>query len=118
MEKTVIWVKPWNPEHHEPGREGHKGLCGWHGTGPQRGACGNTPYASVKLQYKDYAPVQSACAEARRTRPVSSIARIGSVYLSTCFCRVAFTHTKMRKEKNATGTPIKPMASQLGIPGV
>ncbi|GAT69086.1 hypothetical protein PS9374_04753 [Planomonospora sphaerica] len=45
---------------------GHKGLCGWHGTGPQRGACGNKPYASVKLQYKDYAPVQSACAEALR----------------------------------------------------
>lgn len=66
MDNVVIWVKPWKAEHHTAGTEGNKGLCGWHGKGSRRGPCGNPPFASVKLQYADHAPVQSACTEALR----------------------------------------------------
>lgn len=61
---VVIWVKPYKRENHQPETEGYKGRCGWHGMTTGRGPCPDEPYASVKLQYKDYAPVQSACVEA------------------------------------------------------
>ncbi|NJP98753.1 hypothetical protein HCN51_56635 [Nonomuraea sp. FMUSA5-5] len=57
-------MKPYERENHNPDTEGYKGLCGWHGMTEGRGPCPNEPYASVKLRYADYQPVQSACVEA------------------------------------------------------
>jgi hypothetical protein len=64
MAHVVIWVKPYERENHNPDTEGYKDLCGWHGMTEGRGPCPNEPYASVKLRYADYQPVQSACVEA------------------------------------------------------
>lgn len=64
MANVVIWVKPYEAANHTPGTEGRKGFCCWHGTASGRGSCPNKPYASVKLDYADYEPVQSACVEA------------------------------------------------------
>ncbi|MGW3352098.1 hypothetical protein ACWDA3_53140 [Nonomuraea rubra] len=64
MAHVVIWVKPYERENHSLDTEGYKGLCGWHGMTERRGPCPNKPYASVKLRYADYQPVQSACVEA------------------------------------------------------
>ncbi|GAA4074549.1 hypothetical protein GCM10022214_34230 [Actinomadura miaoliensis] len=60
----VLWVKPFDPGHHQADTAGRRGECGWHGQTQQRGTCPNPPFASVKLQYADYAPVQSACERA------------------------------------------------------
>ena len=62
----VIWVKPFDPANHGSDTAGRRGECGWHGQTEQRGTCADKPFASVKLQYADYAPVQSACARALR----------------------------------------------------
>lgn len=64
MADVVIWVKPYERKNHNPGTEGYKGLCGWHGTTSGRGPCPHKPYASLKLRYADSEPVQSACADA------------------------------------------------------
>jgi hypothetical protein len=53
MANVVIWVKPYEAAHHTPGTEGHKGLCGWHGTTPwRRGPCTNEPYARGEAQVR------------------------------------------------------------------
>jgi hypothetical protein len=62
----VIWVKPFDPQHHQPETAGRRGQCSWHGQTERRGTCPDRPFASVKLSYADYEPVQSACPRALR----------------------------------------------------
>ncbi|MEU1723906.1 hypothetical protein [Nonomuraea sp. NPDC005692] len=63
MADVVMWVKPTNARITTQTQRDTRASAAGTGTSG-RGPCPHKPYASVKLNYADYQPVQSACVKA------------------------------------------------------